>query len=131
MERFGDKTLEECLESSLIDYLLKTKTGSMTAVRRNVLQMIIFLFGKETTGEYGFIYSHKEDIAVQQKRYIIFSYLFLEALMKTGISDKAIVTHNNLWSQHLQHLANCGNEKAAKQYIRILEDREETDFNIK
>ncbi|XP_062613833.1 uncharacterized protein LOC134275579 [Saccostrea cucullata] len=103
----------------------------MTTVRRNILQMAIFLFGKENTDGYGFVYSEKKDVAVQQKRFLIFSYLFLEALKKNTISDKAIAIHNSLWSQHLQHLANCGNEKAAKCFIRILEDREETVFNIK
>ncbi|XP_062581635.1 uncharacterized protein LOC134243399 [Saccostrea cucullata] len=131
MEILGDTTIEQCLKSSLLDYLTKTKTGAMTAVKRNILQTAIFLFGKETTDRYGFVYSEKKDVAVQQKRFLIFSYLFLDALKKKSISDKAIAIHNGLWSQHLHHLANCGNEKAAKRYIRILEDREETVFNIK
>ncbi|XP_062567199.1 uncharacterized protein LOC134229465 [Saccostrea cucullata] len=131
MEILRDKTIEQCLLSSLTDYLSKTKTGTMATVRRNILQMAIFLFGKETTDRYGFVYSEKKDVAVQQKRFLIFSHLFLEVLKKNTISEKAIAIHNNLWSQHLQHLANCGNEKAAKRFIRILEDRDETVFNIK
>ncbi|XP_062581616.1 uncharacterized protein LOC134243381 [Saccostrea cucullata] len=131
MEILGDTTIEQCLQSSLLDYLTKTKTETMTSVRRNILQTAIFLFGKETTDGFGFVYSKNKDVAVQQKRFLIFSYLFLDALKKNSISDKAIAIHNGLWSQHLQHLANCGNEKTVKRYIRILEDKEEIVFNIK
>ncbi|XP_061176205.1 uncharacterized protein LOC133185166 [Saccostrea echinata] len=131
MERFGNKSIDQCLKSSLLDYLSKTKTRAMTPVRRNILQIVIFLFENETSDKHEFLYSDKKDIAVQQKRFIIFSYLFLEALKKNIITDKDITTHNRMWSQHLQDLVSGGNEKEAKNYLRILEDGEETIFNIK
>ncbi|XP_061198292.1 uncharacterized protein LOC133206357 [Saccostrea echinata] len=132
MERFGSNTFEQRLRSCLLQYVSKTNTQTMMPVRKNILQILIFLYGKETTSNHvGFSYSNKEDVADKQKKYILFSYLFMEDLKKNSVTRTDLCTLQRMWDQHILYLANSGNGKAAEKYQRILEDSEETIFNIK
>ncbi|XP_062615845.1 uncharacterized protein LOC134277535 [Saccostrea cucullata] len=132
MERRGEKTFEHRLRSSLLKYVLKTNSRTMTPVRKNILQILMFLYGEETTSnDAGFSYSNEKDVADQQKKYVLFAFLFMEDLMKNSVTATDLSTLQRMWDQHLLNLANSGNTKAAENYQRILEDSEETIFNIK
>ncbi|XP_062620022.1 uncharacterized protein LOC134281598 [Saccostrea cucullata] len=132
MERQGEKTFEQRLRSSLLKYVLKTNSRTMSPVRKNILQILLFLYGEETTSkDAGFSYSNEKDVADQQKKYVLFAFLFMEDLMKNSVTAKDLTTLQRMWDQHLLNLAKKGNTKAAENYQRILEDSEETIFNIK
>ncbi|XP_061186392.1 uncharacterized protein LOC133194453 [Saccostrea echinata] len=132
MESLGKKTFEQRLRSSLLEYVSKTNTMTMTPVRKNILQILIFLYGKETTSKHArFSYSDKKDVTDQQKKYILFAFLFMEDLGKNSVTATDLSTLQRMSDQHILYLANNGNSKAAENYQRILEDSEETIFNIK
>ncbi|XP_062572454.1 uncharacterized protein LOC134234406 [Saccostrea cucullata] len=126
------KRMEQRLRTSLLQYLSKTNTRTMTPVRQHILQILIFLYGKDTTNkDVGFSFSNKKDIADEQKKYIIFAYLFMEALKKNMITETDLHTLQRMWTQHILYLAKSGKDKAAERYLRILKDSEEVIFNIK
>nr|XP_034312482.1 uncharacterized protein LOC117684425 [Crassostrea gigas] len=129
MEKSG---FEARLHSLLVDYLSSTNTRTMTPVKKHILQILIFLYGKENIGHFGgFSYSKNTEVADQQRKYILFAFLFMEALKKNTVTETDLTTHQRMWGQHLLSLVNNGMEKAAERYERILHDSEETIFNIK
>uniref|UniRef100_K1PUU3 Uncharacterized protein n=1 Tax=Magallana gigas TaxID=29159 RepID=K1PUU3_MAGGI len=129
MEKGG---FEARLHSLLVDYLSSTNTRTMTPVRKHILQILIFLYGKENIGHFGgFSYSKNTEVADQQRRYILFAFLFMEALKKNTVTETDLTTLQRMWGQQLLSLVNNGMEKAAGKYERILHDSEETIFNIK
>uniref|UniRef100_A0A8W8JG48 Uncharacterized protein n=1 Tax=Magallana gigas TaxID=29159 RepID=A0A8W8JG48_MAGGI len=67
----------------------------------------------------------------QQRKYILFAFLFMEALKKNTVTETDLTTIQRMWGQHLLSLVNNGMEKAAEKYERILHNTEETIFNIK
>ncbi|XP_061162447.1 uncharacterized protein LOC133171679 [Saccostrea echinata] len=132
MDKLGNKAFEQRLRASLLDYVSKTNARTMTPVRRNILQILIFLYGKKTTKtDDRFSYSTNNEVADQQKKYILFAFLFMEDLKKNSVTATDLCTLQRMWDQHLLHLANNGEVKAAESYQRILEDSEEIIFNIK
>nr|XP_034332250.1 uncharacterized protein LOC117691096 [Crassostrea gigas] len=129
MEKAG---FESRLRSLLVDYFSSTNTRTMTPVRNHILQILIFLYGKENIGQLGgFSYSKNKEVADQQRKYILFAFLFMEALKKNTVTETDLTTLQRMWGQHLLSLVNNGMEKAAEKYERILHDSEETIFNIK
>ena len=44
----------------------------------------------------------------QQKKYILFSYLFLEALRKNTITETDLTTLQRMWDKHLLSLVDRG-----------------------
>ncbi|XP_062617513.1 uncharacterized protein LOC134279180 isoform X1 [Saccostrea cucullata] len=132
MEKLGSKTMEQRLRTSLLQYLSRTNTRTMTPVRQHILEILIFLYGKETASkDGGFSFSNRKDIAEEQKKYIVFAYLFMEALKKNMITETDLRTLQRMWTQHILYLTKSGKDKAAERYLRILEDSEEVIFNIK
>ncbi|XP_061174675.1 uncharacterized protein LOC133183785 [Saccostrea echinata] len=132
MEKLGKSTFEQRLRSNLLQYLSVTNTRTMTPVRQNILQILIFLYGKETANKStGFSYSEKKEVADQQKKYVLYAYLFMEALKSRTVTATDLSTLNRMWTNHLLYLVKDGKEKAAQNYVRILEDSDETVFNIK
>ncbi|XP_061173618.1 uncharacterized protein LOC133182790 [Saccostrea echinata] len=67
----------------------------------------------------------------QQKKYVLYAYLFTEALKSRTVTATDLSTLNRMWTHHLLYLVKNGKEKAARNYVRILEDSDETVFNIK
>nr|XP_034332249.1 uncharacterized protein LOC105347575 [Crassostrea gigas] len=129
MEKAG---FEARLRELLVDYLSSTNTWTMTPVRKHILQILIFHYGKENIGQLGgFSYSKNKEVADQQRKYILFAFLFMEALKKNTVTETDLTTLQRMWGQHLLSLGNNGMEKAAEKYERILHDSEETIFNIK
>ncbi|XP_061184783.1 uncharacterized protein LOC133192793 [Saccostrea echinata] len=130
-EILGNKLFEQRLRSVLLEYVSNTNTRTMAPVRKNILQILIFLYGKDTPRNVGFPYSNDKDVANQQKKYILFAFLFMEDLKKNCVTATDLSTLQRMWDQHILYLANNGKAKAAENYQRILEDSEETIFNIK
>ncbi|XP_052693812.1 uncharacterized protein LOC128172078 [Crassostrea angulata] len=129
MDKVG---FEARLRSLLMEYLSVTNTRTMTPVRKHILQLMIFLYGEDNFSETGgFSYSKHKDVADQQKKYILFSYLFMEALKKNTITDSDLTTLQRMWGQHLLSLVNSDMEKKAETYEQILHESGETVFNIK
>lgn len=116
MEKAGFETR---LRSLLVDYLSSTNTRTMTPVRKHILQILIFLNGKENIGQLGgFSYSKNKEVADQQRKYILFAFLFMEALKKNTVTETDLTTLQRMWGQHLLSLVNNGMEKAAERYER-------------
>ncbi|XP_062621350.1 uncharacterized protein LOC134282947 [Saccostrea cucullata] len=115
MEKLGNKTMEQRLRTSLLQYLSRTNTRTMTPVRQHFLQILIFIYGKETAyKDGGFSFSKTKDIAEEQKKYIIFAYLFMEALKKNMITETDLHTLQRMWTQHILYLVKSGKDKAVK-----------------
>lgn len=87
--------------------------------RKHILQILIFLNGKENIGQLGgFSYSKNKEVADQQRKYILFAFLFMEALKKNTVTETDLTTLQRMWGQHLLSLVNNGMEKAAERYER-------------
>ncbi|XP_061186369.1 uncharacterized protein LOC133194426 [Saccostrea echinata] len=130
-QRLANKTFEQRLRSSLLEYVSKTNTRTMMPARQNILQILIFLYGKETSNHAGFSISNNKEVSDQQKKYILFAFLFMEDLKKNSVTATDLSTLQRMWDEHILYLANSGKVKAAENYQRILGDSEETIFNIK
>eukprot|EP00105_Crassostrea_gigas_P040402 XP_019924550.1 PREDICTED: uncharacterized protein LOC105332599 [Crassostrea gigas] len=92
----------------------------------------MFLFGEENFRETGrFSYSKDKDVADQQKKYVLYGYLFMEALKKNTITETDLTTLQRMWGQHLLSLVNSDKANIAEKYERILHNSNETVFNIK
>nr|XP_022331819.1 uncharacterized protein LOC111129651 [Crassostrea virginica] len=129
MEKGG---FEKRLRTAMSEYLSTTNTRTMTPVRKQILQILIFLYGKENRSQSGvFSHSKNREIADQQKKYILFSYLFLEALRKNTITETDLTTLQRMWDKHLLSLVDRDMEKTAERYETILHSSEETIINIK
>ncbi|XP_052706703.1 uncharacterized protein LOC128182131 [Crassostrea angulata] len=133
MEKAGFETR---LRSLLMEYVSTTNTRTMTPVfilqRKHILQLLMFLYGEENFRENGgFSYSKNKDVADQQKKYVLYGYLFIEALKKNTITETDLTTLQRMWRQHLLSLVNRELVKTAEKYERILHDSGETVFNIK
>nr|XP_034312877.1 uncharacterized protein LOC105320337 [Crassostrea gigas] len=77
--------------------------------RKHILQILIFLYGKENIGHFGgFSYSKNTEIADQQRKYILFAFLFMEALKKNTVTETDLTTIQRMWGQHLLSLVNNG-----------------------
>ncbi|XP_078331036.1 uncharacterized protein LOC144624892 [Crassostrea virginica] len=123
---------ERRLRRILSEYLSTTNTRTMTPVRKHILQILIFLHGRENRSEAGvFTYSKNKTVADQQRKYLLFSYLFLEALRKYSVTETDLTTLQRMWDQHLLSLVDRDMEKAAERYEAILHSSEETIINIK
>ncbi|XP_062617061.1 uncharacterized protein LOC134278794 isoform X2 [Saccostrea cucullata] len=115
MEKLGSKSMEQRLRTSLLQYLSRTNTRTMTPVREHILEILIFLYGKESASkDGGFSFSNREDIA-EQKKYIVFAYLFMEALKKNMITETDLHTLQRMWTQHILYLTKSGKDKAAER----------------
>nr|XP_022300781.1 uncharacterized protein LOC111108984 [Crassostrea virginica] len=123
---------ENRLRLLLSEYVSSTNTRTMTPVRRHILQILMFIYGKENLNESGaFTYSKDRNVADQQRKYVLFSYLFLEALLKKTITRTDLTTLQRMWDKHLLSLVNNGMESAAEKYERILHSSKDTIINIK
>uniref|UniRef100_K1QLK0 Uncharacterized protein n=1 Tax=Magallana gigas TaxID=29159 RepID=K1QLK0_MAGGI len=79
----------------------------MTPLRKHILQLLMFLYGKENFREIGgFSYSKNKDVADQQKKYVLYGYLFMEALKKNTITETDLTTLQRMWGLHLLSLVN-------------------------
>nr|XP_034329754.1 uncharacterized protein LOC117690256 [Crassostrea gigas] len=118
--------------SLLTEYVSTTNTRTMTPVRKHILQLLMFLYGEENFKETGrFSYSKNKDVADQQKKYILYGYLLMEALKKNTIIETDLTTLQRMWGQHLLSLVNSDKANIAEKYERILHNSSETVFNIK
>ncbi|XP_034337086.2 uncharacterized protein [Magallana gigas] len=129
MEKAG---FEARLRSLLVDYLSSTNTRTMTPVRKHILQLVMFLYGEENFDQLGrFSYSKNKEVADQQRKYVLFGFLFMEALKKHTVTETDLTTLQRMWGQHLLSLVNNEMTKTAERYERILHNSKETIFNIK
>nr|XP_034335587.1 uncharacterized protein LOC117692254 [Crassostrea gigas] len=129
MEKAG---FEARLRSLLVDYLSSTNTRTMTPVRKHILQLVMFLYGEENCDQLGrFSYSKNKEVADQHRKYVLFGFLFMEALKKHTVTETDLTTLQRMWGQHLLSLVNNEMAKTAERYERILHNSEETIFNIK
>ncbi|XP_052706975.1 uncharacterized protein LOC128182401 [Crassostrea angulata] len=129
MEKVGFETR---LRSLLMEYVSTTNTRTMTPVTKHILQLLMFLYGEESFRETGgFSYSKNKNVADLQKKYVLYGYLFMEALKKNTITETDLTTLQRMWGQHLLSLVNSELVKTAEKYERILHDSGETVFNIK
>ncbi|XP_078341812.1 uncharacterized protein LOC144627812 [Crassostrea virginica] len=119
---------ENRLRLLLSEYVSSTNTRTMTPVRRHILQILMFIYGNESGA---FTYSKDRIVADQQRKYVLFSYLFLEALLKKTIPRTDLTTLQRMWDKHLLSLVNNGMENAAEKYERILHSSKDTIINIK
>ncbi|XP_052718879.1 uncharacterized protein LOC128190743 [Crassostrea angulata] len=129
MEKAG---FEGRLRSLLVDYLSSTNTRTMTPVRKHILQLVMFLYGEENFDQLGrFSYSKNKEVADQQRKYVLFGFLFMEALKMHTMTETDLTTLQRMWGQHILSLVNNGMYMTAERYERILHNSEETSFNIK
>ncbi|XP_019921518.3 uncharacterized protein [Magallana gigas] len=129
MEKAG---FEARLRSLLVDYLSSTNTRTMTPVRKHILQLVMFLYGEENFDQLGrFSYYKNKEVADQQRKYVLFGFLFMEALKKNTVTETDLTTLQRMWGQHLLSLVNNEMTKTAERYERILHNSKETIFNIK
>uniref|UniRef100_K1QBH5 Uncharacterized protein n=1 Tax=Magallana gigas TaxID=29159 RepID=K1QBH5_MAGGI len=128
MEKVGFETR---LRSLLLEYLSTTNTRTMTPLRKHILQLLMFLYGKENFREIGgFSYSKNKDVADQQKKYVLYGYLFMEALKKNTITETDLTTLQRMWGLHLLSLVNSDKANIDEKYERILHNSSETVFNV-
>uniref|UniRef100_K1PPP2 Uncharacterized protein n=1 Tax=Magallana gigas TaxID=29159 RepID=K1PPP2_MAGGI len=104
MERAG---FEGRLRSLLVDYLSSTNTRTMTPVRKHILQLVMFLYGEENFDQLGrFSYSKSKEVADQQRKFVLFGFLFMEALKKHTVTETDLTTLQRMWGQHILSLVN-------------------------